>query len=191
MDGHENATGMDRVFDELLSRRIVFLGGEVTDESAAQLSARLLLLAAEDDERDIQLYINSPGGSVTAGFAVYDCMSIIRPDVATVAIGLAGSMGQFLLSSGAPGKRFALPNARIVMHQPHGGYGGTASDITTQAEQIVQLKYRLAELTSAQTGRSIEQIIQDGDRDRWFTAQEALDYGFVDRIVPDMSAVTG
>jgi ATP-dependent Clp protease protease subunit len=141
------------------------------------------LLAAEDPTKDIYLYINSPGGSVTAGMAIYDTMQFIQPDVATVAMGLAASMGQFLLSSGTPGKRYSLPHARILMHQPSAGVGGTASDIAIQADLFNKWKRELAQITADQTGQTVEQIIADGDRDRWFTAQEAKDYGFVDHVL--------
>ncbi len=174
------------LFDRLRESRIVFLGEEVTDESANRVCAELLLLAADSDD-DIQLYINSPGGSVDAGFAIYDTMRFVRPDVATLVLGLAGSMGQFLLSSGSRGKRYALPNARVVMHQPHGGFGGTAADISIQAEQILSLKRIMAELTAEQTGQTVERILADGDRDRWFTAEEARDYGFVDAVIDSAS----
>ncbi|MFE4468863.1 ATP-dependent Clp protease proteolytic subunit [Leifsonia sp. NPDC056824] len=175
----------------LLKERIVFLGTEVNDESAGEVCAQLLLLDSIASDRDIFLYINSPGGSITAGFAVYDTMNFVRADVATVALGFAASMGQFLLSSGAPGKRYALPNSSIVMHQPHGGFGGTSADIQTQAKQILHFKRRMAELTSEQTGKSVEQIIEDGDRDRWFTADEARDYGFVDEVIGSTRALAG
>ncbi|WP_370057370.1 ATP-dependent Clp protease proteolytic subunit [Leifsonia sp. EB41] len=173
----------------LLEERIVFLGTEVNDESAGEVCAQLLLLDSIASDRDIFLYINSPGGSITAGFAVYDTMNFVRADVSTVALGFAASMGQFLLSSGAPGKRFALPNSSIVMHQPHGGFGGTSADIQTQAKQILHFKRRMAELTSEQTGKTVEQIIEDGDRDRWFTADEARDYGFVDEVIGSTRAL--
>ncbi|MFF1635586.1 ATP-dependent Clp protease proteolytic subunit [Leifsonia sp. NPDC058248] len=177
------------IFKRLLEERIVFLGSEVTDESANEICAQLLILNSIAPERDIYLYINSPGGSITAGFAIYDTMNFVQADVATVALGFAASMGQFLLSSGAVGKRYALPNASVVMHQPHGGFGGTSADIQTQAKQILHFKRRMAELTSTQTGKSVEQIVEDGDRDRWFTADEALDYGFVDHVVGSTTAL--
>ena len=143
----------------------------------------MLLLAAEDPDKDIWLYINSPGGSVTAGMAIYDTMQYVKPDVATVAMGLAASMGQFLLSSGAKGKRYATPHARVMMHQPSGGIGGTASDIKIQAEQLLHIKKQMAELIARHTGQTIDQIEQDSDRDRWFTAEEAKEYGFVDQVI--------
>jgi ATP-dependent Clp protease protease subunit len=173
----------DSVYDRLLRERIIFLGQQVDDTIANQICAQLLLLSAEDDKRDIALYINSPGGSVTAGMAIFDTMQFIDSDVATYALGLAASMGQFLLSAGAPGKRYALPHARILMHQPSAGIGGTASDIKIQAEQFKLTKLEMAELTAAHTGQTVEQIQIDADRDRWFTAQQALEYGFVDHVV--------
>ena len=173
----------DAVYERLLGERIVFLGSAVDDDIANKITAQLLLLAAEDPRRDITFYINSPGGSVTAGMAVYDTMQLIAPDVSTWALGLAGSMGQFLLSSGTPGKRYALPHTKIVMHQPSAGIGGTASDIAIQAEQFRLTKREMAELTAQQTGQSVDRITADADRDRWFDADEALAYGFVDHIV--------
>jgi ATP-dependent Clp protease protease subunit len=171
------------LFQQLLEERIILLGTEVTDESANQVCAQLLILNAIAPDRDIFLYVNSPGGSVTAGFAIYDTMQFVSADVATVALGFAASMGQFLLSSGTPGKRYALPNASVVMHQPHGGFGGTAADIQTQAKQILYFKKRMAELTAEQTGKTVEQIIEDGDRDAWYTAPQAREYGFVDHVI--------
>lgn len=170
------------VFDRLLRDRIVWLGSEVRDENANEICAKILLLAAEDSERDIFLYINSPGGSITAGMAIYDTMQYVPNDIVTVGIGMAASMGQFLLSSGTKGKRYATPNTRVLLHQPHGGFGGTASDIQTQAELILSMKRQLAAITASQTGKTVEQVMLDGDRDRWFTAQEALEYGFIDHI---------
>ena len=172
----------DAVFEQLLRSRIVFLGSEIDDDVANRITGQLLLLAADDPSADITFYINSPGGSVTAGFAIYDTMRLIEPDVATWGIGLVASMGQFLLSSGTPAKRYALPNARVLMHQPSAGVGGTATDIAIQAEVFGKLKREVAELTAEQTGQTVERITEDGDRDRWFTAQEALEYGFVDHI---------
>ena len=179
----------DSVYDRLLRERIIFLGQPVDDTIANQICAQLLLLSAEEPKRDINLYINSPGGSVTAGMAIYDTMELIEPDVATWSLGLSASMGQFLLSAGTPGKRYALPHARILMHQGSAGLGGTASDIKIQAEQWNLTKQEMAELTAQHTGQSVEQIIKDGDRDRWFTAQEALEYGFIDHIVRRVSEV--
>jgi len=181
----------DSVYDRLLRERIIFLGQPVDDPIANQISAQLLLLAAEDPKRDIHLYINSPGGSVTAGMAIYDTMQLIEPDVATFAMGLAASMGQFLLSSGMPGKRYALPHARILMHQPSAGIGGTASDIAIQAEQYKLTKREMAELIAQQTGQSVEQIERDSDRDRWFTAAQAKEYGFVDEVIERVQEIQG
>jgi ATP-dependent Clp protease, protease subunit len=179
------------VFDRLLRDRIIWLGSEVRDENANEIAAKLLLLAAEDSERDIYLYINSPGGSITAGMAIYDTMQFIPNDVVTVGIGMAASMGQLLLTAGTKGKRYITPNARVLLHQPHGGFGGTSSDIQTQAQLIIDMKRRLAEITAEATGKTVEQVNLDGDRDRWFNAQEALDYGFVDHIRASASDVTG
>src|SRR5690349_12057694 len=173
----------DSVYDRLLRERIVFLGQPVDDAIANQLCAQMLLLSAEDPKRDIHLYINSPGGSVTAGMAIYDTMQFIDCDVATYGMGLAASMGQFLLTAGAKGKRYALPHARILMHQPSAGVGGTASDIAIQAELFRSTKVQLNELQALHTGQTPEQIEKDSDRDRWFNAQEALEYGFVDHVV--------
>ena len=181
----------DSVYDRLLRERIVFLGQPVDDPIANQISAQLLLLAAEDPKRDIHLYINSPGGSVTAGMAIYDTMQLVECDVATFAMGLAASMGQFLLSSGEPGKRYALPHARILMHQPSAGVAGTASDIAIQAEQYKLTKREMAELIAQQTGQTVEQIERDSDRDRWFTAAQAKDYGFVDQVLARAEQLPG
>jgi ATP-dependent Clp protease protease subunit len=184
--GRAPGSGMnlnDSVYERLLRERIVFLGSAVEDAIANQLCAQLLLLSAEDPERDIYLYINSPGGVITAGMAIYDTMQFIPNDVATVGIGLAASMGQFLLCAGAPGKRYATPHARVMMHQPSGGLGGTASDIAIQAEQMLYTKKTLQERIAFHTNQTVEQIEQDSDRDRWFTAEEAKDYGFVDQVV--------
>jgi len=171
------------IYQRLLRERIVFLGTQVDQTSANLICAQLLLLEAEDRERDISLYINSPGGSVTDGLAIYDTMQYVRCDVSTICLGLAASMGQFLLCSGAPGKRYALPHSRILMHQPSGQMQGQAADIAIQAEQIIYLKRMMAERIALHTGQPIERIEADSDRDRWFTAQEALDYGFIDRVI--------
>jgi len=173
----------DAVYNRLLKERIIFLGSEVNDTVANRICAQLLLLAAEDPKRDINLWINSPGGSVYAGMAIYDTMQFIENDVSTVAMGLAGSMGQFLLCAGTPGKRYALPHARIIMHQPSGGMGGTAADIAIQAEQMVFTKRSLLDMIANHTGQTYEQIVQDADRDRWFTAEEARVYGFIDKVI--------
>jgi ATP-dependent Clp protease protease subunit len=179
----------DRVYDRLLRERIIFLGSVVEDTIANAICAQLLLLAAEDDKRDISLYINSPGGSVTAGMAIYDTMEFIPNDVSTVAIGLAASMGQFLLCAGTKGKRYATPHARIMMHQPSGGIGGTAADIAIQAEQMIHTRRVLQDRIAFHTGQTIERIEEDSDRDRWFTAEEAAEYGFVDRVVSKAAQV--
>ncbi|MEV6851818.1 ATP-dependent Clp protease proteolytic subunit [Actinoplanes sp. NPDC051411] len=179
----------DSVYNRLLRERIIFLGSEVTDAVANRICAQLLLLSAEDPERDINLWINSPGGSVYSGMAIYDTMQFIDNDVQTVAMGMAASMGQFLLCAGADGKRFALPHARIMMHQPSGGMGGTAADIAIQAEQMLYTKRMFQERISFHTGQSQEQIEQDFDRDRWFTAQEAMDYGFIDKVITTATEV--
>ncbi|RZS66120.1 ATP-dependent Clp protease proteolytic subunit ClpP [Agromyces ramosus] len=179
------------VFDRLLKDRIIWLGSEVRDDNANEIAAKLLLLAAEDAKKDIYLYVNSPGGSITAGMAIYDTMQFVPNDIVTVGIGMAASMGQLLLTAGTKGKRYITPNARVLLHQPHGGFGGTASDIQTQAQLILDMKKRLAEITAAQTGKSVEQINADGDRDRWFNAQEALEYGFVDHIRESALDVAG
>jgi len=173
----------DSVFNRLLKERIIFLGSEVNDQVANRICAQMLLLAAEDEERDIWLYINSPGGSVYSGMAIYDIMQFVNNDVATVAMGMAASMGQLLLCAGAQGKRMALPHARIMMHQPSGGIGGTASDIAIQAEQMLYTKRMFQERVAHHTGQSLEQIEADSDRDRWFTADEAKDYGFIDKVI--------
>jgi len=173
----------DSVYERLLQQRIIVLGQQVDDEIANRIVAQLLLLFAEDPEAEIRLYINSPGGSVMAGMAIYDTMQYIECDVATYAMGLAASMGQFLLSAGTKGKRYSLPHAQILMHQPSAGVGGTESDIAIQAEQFRRHKRVMAELIAEQTGQSVEKITADSDRDRWFTAQEALEYGFIDHVV--------
>ena len=173
----------DSVYQRLLKERIIWLGGEVHDENANAICAQLLLLAAEDPDRDIYLYINSPGGSVTAGMAIYDTMQYIKPDVVTVGMGLAASMGQFLLTAGAPGKRYITPHTRVLLHQPLGGAGGSATEIRINADLILGMKKELAAITASRTGKTVEQVEADGDRDHWFTAQEALEYGFVDRVI--------
>ena len=150
---------------------------------AARSATRTLLLAAEDPDRDIYLYINSPGGSVTAGMAIYDTMQYVKPDVVTVGMGLAASMGQFLLTAGAPGKRYITPHTRVLLHQPLGGAGGSATEIRINADLILGMKKELASITAARTGKTVEQVEADGDRDHWFSAAEALEYGFVDRVI--------
>lgn len=179
----------DSVYNRLLKERIIVLGSEVTDQVANRICAQLLLLAAEDPERDINLWINSPGGSVYSGMAIYDTMQFVANDVATVGMGMAASMGQLLLCAGAKGKRIALPHARIMMHQPSGGIGGTAADIAIQAEQMLYTKRMFQERVSFHTGQSREQIEVDSDRDRWFTAEEAKDYGFIDKVISGATQV--
>jgi ATP-dependent Clp protease protease subunit len=171
------------IFNRLLKSRVVFLGTEVNDDVANIITAQLLFLEAEDPDRDIWLYVNSPGGSVTAGMAIYDTMQFVQPAVGTICMGLAASMGQFLLCAGAPGKRYALPHARIMMHQPLGGIRGQASDIAIQAEQMAYTKRLLAERIAFHTGQAVEQIQADSERDRWFTAEAARDYGIIDKVI--------
>jgi ATP-dependent Clp protease, protease subunit len=182
---YDAAPGGDRmdIFNRLLKNRIVMLGTDVNDDIANNVSAQMLYLEGEDANKDIWLYINSPGGSVTAGMAIYDTMNFISCDVATICMGLAASMGQFLLCAGAPGKRYSLPHARIMMHQPSGGIRGQASDIAIQAEQLVYIKQQLAERIAHHTGQTVEQVIADSDRDRWFTSEQAKDYGIVDHVL--------
>ena len=181
----------DQVYNRLLRERIIFLGSVVEDANANAICAQLLLLAADDPDRDIWLYVNSPGGSVSAGMAIYDTMQYVGNDVATVSMGLAASMGQFLLCAGTAGKRYALPHSRIMMHQPSGGLGGTASDIKIQAEQMIYTKNKMAELIARHTGQDVDTINHDSDRDRWFTADEAKDYGLVDQVVTNAGQVSG
>ena len=173
----------DSVYQALLANRIIFLGSEVRDENANAICAQMLLLNAEDPHKDIYLYINSPGGSVDSGMAIFDTMQWISNDVATVGMGLAASMGQFLLCAGTKGKRYALPHARIMMHQPSSGMGGSASDIKIQAQQSLHIKQVLLDLIAEHTGQSREQVEADADRDRWFTAEQARDYGLVDQVI--------
>ena len=181
----------DLLFQRLLRNRIIFLGQQVDDDIANRICAEMLLLSAEDTKSDIQLYINSPGGSVYAGLAIYDVMQYVQNDVATYAMGMAASMGQFLLTAGAPGKRYALPHAQILMHQPSGGIGGTASDIRIQAEQMLYVKKTLFQRTAFHTGQSLEQIEKDADRDRWYTAEDAKTYGFVDHVIRSATEAPG
>ncbi|GGQ39351.1 ATP-dependent Clp protease proteolytic subunit 2 [Couchioplanes caeruleus subsp. azureus] len=180
----------DQVFERLLRERIIFLGSEVNDEVTNRICAQMLLLASADSEKDIALYINSPGGSISAGMAVYDTMQYIKNDVATIAMGMAASMGQFLLCAGTPGKRYALPHARVMMHQLSGGIGGTAADIAIQAESMLHIKKVMNERIAFHTGHTPEEIEIDSDRDRWFTAQEAKDYGIVDHVISKAADVT-
>ena len=179
----------DQLASRLLHQRIVVLGQEVDDPVANRICAQLLLLSAEDQRRDISLYINSPGGSVSAGLAIYDTMRLIPNDVSTLAMGIAASMGQFLLSAGTKGKRFALPNARILMHQGSAGIRGTAVDIEIQAENLEYTKALMTRLIAEHTGQSLETIARDADRDRWFTAPQALDYGFIDAVLESVADV--
>jgi ATP-dependent Clp protease, protease subunit len=181
----------DHIYQRLLNNRIIFLGSEVRDENANAICAQMLLLNAEDPNKDVWLYINSPGGSVDSGMAIYDTMQLISNDVATVGMGLAASMGQFLLCAGAKDKRFALPHSRIMMHQPSGGMGGTASDIKIQAEQSLHIKKQLFGLIAEHTGQPREQIENDADRDRWFTAEQAKEYGFIDHVVASAAHFRG
>ncbi|MET9025405.1 ATP-dependent Clp protease proteolytic subunit [Nocardia sp. NPDC004168] len=181
----------DSVYERLLRERIIFLGTQVDDDIANKLCAQILLLSAEDPTKDISLYINSPGGSVTAGMAIYDTMQFAECDIATYGMGLAASMGQFLLTAGTKGKRYALPHARIMMHQPSAGIGGSAADIAIMAEQFAHTKRELNELQAQHTGKSVEQVTADADRDRWFTAAEALEYGFIDHVISHANQANG
>jgi ATP-dependent Clp protease, protease subunit len=175
--------GQGDIFNRLLKNRIVFLGSDVNDEVANQITAQFLFLEGEDPDKDIWLYINSPGGSVTAGMAIYDTMQFVQPDVGTICMGLGASMGQFLLCAGAAGKRYALTHARIMMHQPSGGVRGQASDIAIQAEQMAYIKKLMAERIAFHTGKSVEQVQTDSERDRWFTAEQAREYGIIDKVI--------
>ena len=187
--GNGHASLHDAVYDRLLRERIVFLGSQVDDDIANQICAQMLLLSADDPRRDVHLYINSPGGSVSAGMAVYDTMRFIDCDVATYSFGMAASMGQFLLTAGTPGKRFSLPHTRIMMHQVSAGVGGTQSDITIQADMLRRLKRDINELQAEHSGQSVEQIERDSDRDRWFTPDQAREYGLVDHVVASAAAL--
>ena len=181
--------GQFDVYSQLLKNRIVMLWDTVDDDIAKSITAQLLFLEGENPDQDIWLYINSPGGSVTAGMAIYDTMQFIKPDVATICLGLGASMGQFLLGAGAPGKRYSLKHARIMMHQPSGGIQGQASDIAIQAEQLNYIKRLMAELIAGHTGQDVEQVQADSDRDRWFTAEEAKEYGIVDHVIASRGEV--
>lgn len=183
MRAETQASFGDQVYDRLLQERIIFLGTEVDDASANRISAQILLLSAADPGRDIKLYINSPGGSISAGMAVYDTMQFVPNDVATIAMGFAGSMAQFLLCAGTAGKRYALPHARVMMHQLSGGIGGTAADIAIQAENMLHVKQTTHELLARHTGRTVEEITRDSDRDRWYTAEQARAYGMIDHVI--------
>ncbi len=171
------------IFSRLLNDRIIFLADEVNDTTASLVVAQLLFLESKDPDKDIHLYINSPGGSISAGMAIYDTMNFIKCDVSTICIGMAARMGAFLLSSGAKGKRFALPNSEIMIHQPLGGMQGQASDIKIHADHIIRIRERMNRILSEQTGKSYEQVCLDTDRDNFLTAQQALEYGLIDRIV--------
>jgi ATP-dependent Clp protease protease subunit len=179
----------DHLAAQLLGQRIVFLGTQVDEVSANRVCAQLLLLSAEDPRTDISLYINSPGGSVTAGLAIYDTMQLIPNDISTLTMGFAASMGQFLLTVGTHGKRYALPHARVMMHQPSAGIGGTTADIEIQAENLDHTKKTIERLTAQHTGQTEETVSRDGDRDRWFTAEQAKEYGMVDRVVASLADV--
>lgn len=182
----QSQTGMNptlEIFNRLLRDRIIILGTDVNDDIANVICAQMLFLEGEDPDKDIWLYINSPGGSVTAGMAIYDTMQFVKPDVATICMGLGASMGQFLLCAGAPGKRYALPHTRVMMHQPSGGIRGQASDIAIQAEQLVYVKRLMAERISFHTGQPVEQVEADSERDRWFTSEQAKEYGIIDHVI--------
>lgn len=188
-------TGLDLgeadIYNRLLKERIVFLGTDVNDSIANRIAAQILYLDGQEDDRDIWVYINSPGGSISAGMAIYDTMQFVNADVATVCMGLAASMGQFLLCAGAEGKRFALPHSQIMMHQPSGGIQGQASDIAIQAERMVYIKRLMAERIAEHSGQTVEQIEADSERDRWFTAEQAKDYGIIDDVITTRAALTG
>jgi ATP-dependent Clp protease protease subunit len=171
------------IYSRLLKDRIILLGSPITDEVANLVVAQLLFLAAEDPEKDIHLYINSPGGSITAGMAIYDTMQLVKPDVSTICVGMAASMGAFLLAAGAKGKRFALPNSEVMIHQPLGGAEGQASDIEIRAKRILRMRDRLNHLLSEFTGQPLEKIERDTDRDHFMSAEEAVKYGLVDKIL--------
>jgi ATP-dependent Clp protease protease subunit len=175
--------GNESIYNRLLKERIIFLGTQVDDDIANLICAQMLYLEGQETERDIWLYINSPGGSVTAGMAIYDTMQFVTSDVSTMCMGLAASMGQFLLCAGAEDKRFALPHARIMMHQPSGGIQGQASDIAIQAEQMIYIKKLMADRIAHHTGQTVEQIQEDSERDRWFTAEQAKEYGIIDHVI--------
>ena len=171
------------IYQQLLNERIIFLGQQVDDKIANSIAAQMLYLAGNDPDKDIWLYINSPGGSVTAGMAIYDTMQFVKPEIATVCLGLGASMGQFLLTAGAPGKRYALPHSRVLMHQPSAGVQGQAADIAIQAENLIKIKREMAELIAEHSGQDVEQVIADSDRDRWFSATEAKEYGLLDHVI--------
>ncbi len=170
------------IYSRLLKERIIFLGDQVNDQTAELIVAQLLFLEGEDPEKDIQFYINSPGGSISAGMAIYDTMNFVKCDVSTICVGMAASMGSFLLAGGTKGKRYALPNSEILIHQPLGGTEGQASDIAIQAAHMARIKEKMNRLLAQNTGNSYEQLVKDTDRDNWMTAQEALEYGLIDHI---------
>lgn len=176
-------------FQQLLKSRILWLNKDVNDDNMAELSANMLLLSAADPQADIRLIINSPGGSVTSGLMLYDAINLVPNDVVTIGMGMCASMGQFLLTVGAEGKRFITPNARVLLHQPLGGVGGSTTDIEIQAQLIDSMKDQLADITASRTGKTRLQVQEDGDHDRWFNADEALEYGFVDHVVATMSEI--
>lgn len=171
------------IYSRLLKERIIFLGSEINDVTANLIVAQLLFLEAEDPDKDIQIYINSPGGSVSAGFAIYDTMQYIKPDVSTICMGLAASMGAFLLAAGTKGKRFALPNSDIMIHQPLGGAKGQAEDIRIQAEKIIEIRERINKILANRTGQPLEKVARDTDRDYYLTAEEAKEYGIIDEVI--------
>lgn len=171
------------IYSRLLKERIIFISGEINNHTADLVVAQLLFLEAEDPEKDIQIYINSPGGVITAGMAIYDTMQYIRPDVSTICIGHAASMGAFLLAAGAKGKRFALPNADVMIHQPLGGAQGQAEDIRIQAEKIIKTRQRMNEILSEKTGQTLKKVAKDTDRDFYMTAEEAMKYGIIDAVI--------
>ncbi|ASS75974.1 ATP-dependent Clp endopeptidase, proteolytic subunit ClpP [Tumebacillus algifaecis] len=177
------------IYSRLLKDRIIFLGTEVNDDVANSIVAQLLFLAADDPDKDIHLYINSPGGSISAGFAIYDTMQYIKPDVSTICIGMAASMGAFLLLAGAKGKRIALPNAEVMIHQPLGGARGQATDIEIAAKRILHTRGKINEIIAERTGQTVEKVASDSDRDKWFDAHEALEYGLIDKVIENINEV--
>jgi len=177
------------IYSRLLKDRIIFLGSEINDDVANSIVAQLLFLAAEDPDKDIHLYINSPGGSITSGFAIYDTMQFIKPDVSTICIGMAASMGAFLLAAGAPGKRYALPNSEVMIHQPLGGARGQATDIEIAARRILKMREDINKILADRTGQPIERIAKDTDRDNFMTAQEAAEYGMIDKVMQNIAEI--
>lgn len=177
------------IYSRLLKDRIIFIGDEISDITASLVVAQLLFLEADDPDKDIQLYINSPGGSITAGFAIYDTMQYIKPDVSTICIGMAASMGAFLLSAGTKGKRHALPNAEVMIHQPIGGYRGQAEDIRIHADRIIHMREKLNRIISEQTGQPYEKVAKDTDRDNFMSAETAKEYGLIDKVITSRNKV--